>query len=433
MDLVAFAILAFALLVYALFSRSIGTTWLSPPLAFAAFGLVVGPAALGIVPFGLDAEAVRVIAEVTLVLVLFTDAARMDLRQLRRDHELPIRLLLVALPLTIIAGTVVAWLLFPTAGLATAALIAAVLAPTDAALGQAVVTDNRVPVRVRQALNVESGLNDGIVLPVVLILAALAGAGAGHHGGGEGGAGFWARFVGLQLILGPAVGIAVGVVGGRLIDWAATGKHMSEAFQGLSALGLAALSFAAAELVGGNGFIAAFAGGLAFGATIRHACDELFNFAEAEGQLLVLITFAIFGATMLPVAIANTTPAILLYAVLSLTAVRMLPTALSLVGSGVQPATVMFLGWFGPRGLASVLFALVVVEEAGLAAAGPFQAVVFWTVALSIVAHGVSAAPAAARYGGMTSTLRDQQPDCAEAKTVEELPTRVFAARQIGA
>lgn len=428
MDIVAFAVLALGLLTYALFSRTIGTTWLSPPLAFAAFGFILGPSVLGIVPFALDAEAVRLIAEVTLVLVLFTDAARMDLRQLRRDHNLPIRLLLVALPLTILLGAATAALLFPVAGIATAALVAAVLAPTDAALGQAVVTDTRVPVRIRQALNVESGLNDGIVLPIVLILAAIAGAGAGHHGDG-GGIGFWTQFVGLQLVLGPAVGVAVGVIGGRLIDWAATGQHMSESFQGLSALGLAALSFAAAELVGGNGFIAAFAGGLAFGATIRHACAELFSFAEAEGQLLVLITFAIFGAIMLPIALANTSFEVLIYAVLSLTVIRILPTAISLAGSGVNPATVIFLGWFGPRGLASVLFALVVVEEAGLANASQFQAIVFWTVALSIVAHGISAAPAAARYGRLASNMRNTQPDCPEAVVVGELPTRVFAGR----
>ncbi len=427
MDIVAFAVLALGLLAYALFSRTIGSTWLSPPLAFAAFGLVVGPSALGIVPFTLDAEAVRLVAEVTLVLVLFTDAARMDLRQLRRDHDLPIRLLLVALPLTIVLGAATAALLFPAVGLVMAALIAAVLAPTDAALGQAVVTDTRVPIRVRQALNVESGLNDGIVLPVVLILAAIAG--AGHHGGAENDAGFWVRFVGLQLLLGPAVGVAVGVVGGRLIDWAATTDHMGEAFQGLSALGLAALSFAAAELVGGNGFIAAFAGGLAFGATIRHACTELFNFAEAEGQLLVLITFAIFGATMLPVALANTSAAVLLYAVLSLTLIRIVPTAISLAGSRISPATVLFLGWFGPRGLASVLFALVVIEETSLADANRFQAVIFWTVALSIVAHGITAAPAAARYGSHATAMRDRRPDCPEAKPVDELPTRVFAGR----
>ncbi len=423
MDTGAFAILAAGLLAYAVFSRRLGAALISPPMAFTVFGLIVGPFLLGIVPFSSDAEIVRVVAEITLVLVLFTDAARIDLRQLRRDHTIPIRLLVVGLPLSIIFGTIVAAFVFPTIGLITAALVAAVLAPTDAALGQAVVSDKRVPVRIRQALNVESGLNDGIVLPVVLILAAVAGA---SHGG-DGGAGFWAKFIALQLILGPLIGAAVGVVGGRIIDWAATTGQMANAFQGLAALGLAALSFAAAEVAGGNGFIAAFVGGLAFGASTRHPCAELFDFAEAEGQLLILTTFTIFGATMLPVALAATDITVLIYAVLSLTVIRMVPTSIALIGSGLSPATHVFLGWFGPRGLASILFALVVVEEAGLADPGRFQAIIFWTVALSILAHGQTAAPAAARYGARADAMRQVRPDCPEAASVSELPTRVFA------
>ncbi len=425
MESLTFVIVAFGLLGYALVSGRLQQSAITPPMVFVAFGLIIGPGVLAVADLDVDTAVIDTLAELTLVLVLFTDAARIDLRLLWRDHNLPVRMLAIGMPLTILAGLGVAMALFDQFGLLEAALIAAVLAPTDAALGQAVVSSARVPVRIRQALSIESGLNDGIALPVVVILASFASAG---HAEASPGVDFWVRFVALQLVLGPVVGAAVGGIGGRLVDSAARAGWMTLPFQGLSALGLAIIAFAAAEVVGGNGFIAAFVAGLTLGNVVRSACTFLFEFAETEGQLLTLLTFLVFGAVMVPPAIAGFDPIVLVYAVLSLTLIRMVPVAISLIGSGVSAPTVGFLGWFGPRGLASILFALLVVEESAVAARADFLAIVVTTVLLSVVLHGLTAAPGAALYARSAAAMGRAKPDCAEAVPVSEMPTRLYGA-----
>jgi NhaP-type Na+/H+ or K+/H+ antiporter len=270
-------------------------------------------------------------------------------------------------------------------------------------------------VRIRQTINVESGLNDGIALPAVLFIAALAGA---HHGAES--ASGWINFIGLQLVVGPAVGLAIGYVGARLIDETAQRNWASTTFQGIAILALAVLSFSVAELVGGNGFIAAFVSGMVFGHVIRHACAFLFEFMESEGQLLTLITFLIFGAVLLPEGLANATPATFAYALLSLTVIRMLPVALSLLGTGVSLPTQLFLGWFGPRGLASILFVLLILEESSMLHKDTLLSTTVITVALSVVLHGISAAPLARAYG----RLADAMGTCTENESVSEMPLR---------
>ena len=424
MESLTFVVVALGLLGYALVSGRLQDSVITPPMAFVAFGLVVGPAVLDLAKLGVETAVIDILAELTLILVLFTDAARIDLRLLWRDHNLPIRMLVIGLPLTVIAGAAVAVFLFAGRfGLWEAALLAAVLAPTDAALGQAVVASERVPVRIRQALNIESGLNDGLALPLVLILASLASATHAPES-----LDFWTRFVALQLLLGPLVGVVVGFAGGRIVDAAARSGWMTLPFQGLSALGLAIIAFAAAELVGGNGFIAAFIAGLTLGNVVRSACTFLFEFAETEGQLLTLLTFLVFGAVMVPAAVPHFDLTVLIYAALSLTVIRMVPVAISLIGSGVAGSTVLFVGWFGPRGLASILFALLVIEESAVAARDEFLAIVVTTVLLSVVLHGLSAAPGAAAYGRRAATQARTRPTCAEAAPVSEMPTRVYGA-----
>jgi NhaP-type Na+/H+ or K+/H+ antiporter len=283
-----------------------------------------------------------------------------------------------------------------------------------------VVSSPLVPVRIRQALNVESGLNDGIALPVVLLLASFAGAASGAQS-----AEFWIQFAAKQVVFGPLVGIAVGYAGGRLIDAAERRGWMSESFEGLSALGIAIVAFVAAEQVHGNGFIAAFVAGLVFGNTVRHRCRFLFEFAEAEGQLLTLLTFLIFGAAMLPAALGHADAEILLYAVASLTLVRMLPMSISLIGAGLALPTHLFLGWFGPRGLASILFALLIVERMEIEHREEILLITIATVGLSALAHGLTAAPAARWYGKVTARMDD----CEETTPVTELPTRAGMVR----
>ena len=409
------AIIIGGLLTFSLVSGRLQGTVLTPPLIFVLFGLAIGAGGLGVLDVNPEHGTIHLVAEVTLILVLFSDAARMDLGRLRRDHDLPVRMLLVGLPLAIGLGTAVGAWVFPAFSLWEAALLAALLAPTDAALGQSVVTADGVPARIRQAINVESGLNDGIALPVVLLFAALASA---HAGGG--GAGEWLRFGLLQVTLGPVAGVAIGYLGARLLDSAIEREWVSEAFLGIGILSLALLAYVSAELVGGNGFIAAFVGGLVFGNTIRHPCTFLFEFMETEGQLLMLITFLIFGAILLPEGLAHMTSTTVLYAVLSLTVIRVVPVAISLVGAGVRAPTWLFLGWFGPRGLASILFVLLILEESEVPHREELLAITVVTVALSALLHGVTAAPLARRYAQRVARMGE----CEEIRPVAEIPLR---------
>ena len=299
-------------------------------------------------------------------------------------------------------------------------MAAAILAPTDAALGQAVVSSPKVPVRIRQALNVESGLNDGIALPVVLFFIHLAAVSESIID-----AGYWFDFATHQLVLGPVVGAAVGFGGGRLVEWGGRSRWMSHNFQQISAIALSLLAFAGAEAVEGNGFIAAFVAGLVLGNTAKQACTCLIEFAEAEGQLLTLSAFFVFGVAEIGPTIGALTVPLVLYAVLSLTLIRMVPVSLSLLGTGLRAPTHVFLGWFGPRGLASILYIFLVLEESGLQGGDEIFTVVMCTVLLSIFAHGMSAWPASNWYARHAERRREIEPDCAEAKPVEEMPVRV--------
>jgi len=415
MDLRPLAIIVGGLLLYSLVSGRLRGTIVTAPLVFILFGFAVGSGGLNVAEIDVGHSAIHVIAEFTLILVLFTDAARIDLDRVRLDHNLPTRMLIIGLPLAIVAGTFVAALLFPVLSLWEAALLAALLAPTDAALGQSVISARAVPVRIRQAINIESGLNDGIALPAVLLLAALAGTGQDAAQAGE-----WIRFGLLQVVIGPLAGVVTGYLGARLLDTAIENGWTSTAFQGIGILSLAVLTYVVAELIGGNGFIAAFVGGMVFGHSIRHPCTFLFEFMESEGQLLVLITFLIFGAALLPEGIAHLDPTVILYSVLSLTVIRMLPIAISLFGSGLTLPSQFFLGWFGPRGLASILFVLLILEESDVPHRDELLAITVVTVALSALLHGVSAAPLARRYG----RLVDRMGECEESRPAAELPLR---------
>jgi NhaP-type Na+/H+ or K+/H+ antiporter len=416
MDLVSLAIIVGGLLLYSLVSGRLQGTIVTAPLVFIIFGFAVGTGGFDLAKIDVDHSAIHVIAEFTLILVLFTDAARIDLDRVQLDHNLPTRMLVIGLPLTIIAGLVVALWLFPEFSIWEAALLAALLAPTDAALGQSVISSQAVPVRIRQAINVESGLNDGIALPAVVLFAALASTSQGVSQAGE-----WIRFGLLQIIVGPLAGITVGYVGARLLDMAIERGWTTSSFQGIGILALAMLIYVVAELVGGNGFIAAFVGGMVFGHSIRNPCTFLFEFMESEGQLLMLITFLIFGAALLPEGIALFNSSILVYAVLSLTVIRMLPIAISLLGSGLGLASHLFLGWFGPRGLASILFVLLILDESDVPHRDELLAVTVLTVALSALLHGVSAAPLGRIYG----RLAERKGECEESRLVTELPLRV--------
>lgn len=387
------ALLALLFLAFALGSRKLSGSIVTGPMLFAAVGFAIGPQVLGWVEIQISDSVIHAIAEVTLVVVLFTDAASTNFSRFRRAGNLPLRMLLIGMPLAMGLGTLAALGLFPAWSLWEAALLAAILTPTDAALGQSVIENERIPDRIRTAIGSESGLNDGLALPLILLFAALA------SGGADRGGTYWLEFVGYQIVLGPLAGIAIGYSGGRLTALADANGWMTDWAEGIAATAVALGAFMLAEAVHGNGFLAAFAGGLAFGAGLGRKCRFLYEFQETEAHMLVLITFTLVGAMLLPAAMQHLTPACFLFSIFALTVMRMLPIAISLAGLRLDIHTMTFVGWFGPRGLASVLFLLIVMESTDLPRESELMAAVALTVALSIVVHGISAAPWARIYG----------------------------------
>ncbi|MGY1802191.1 cation:proton antiporter [Blastococcus sp. SYSU D00922] len=362
---------------------------LTAPMAFVAVGALLG--ATGVVGSADVVPALRPLVEITLVWVLFSDAARVPLGELRSDAARCVRLLAIGLPLTVLAGWGLAAWLVPGLGVWTALLLGAALAPTDAALGVPVVTDPAVPADVRRLITVESGLNDGIATPVVLIALA----GAASAAGLADAPGLPEAL--LQLLVGAGAGLAVGAGGGRLLRRSRERGWAAEGFAGIAVLALALAAYGAALAAHGNGFVAAFCAGLAFGATAGPRGPAELAFTEQTGTLVSLLVWTAFGAVAVPIMVDRASASAVLYAVLSLTVVRMVPVALALAGARLTRATVAFVGWFGPRGLASLLFALLALEELG-PAADEVVAVIALTVLLSVVAHGASAGPLAARY-----------------------------------
>jgi NhaP-type Na+/H+ or K+/H+ antiporter len=388
------AIVAAAVLGVAAFSARLSDSPVTPSLAFMLLGLLVGGEVLGGLEISSTDATVRTLAEAALTLVLFTDAARIDLRALRQGGGVPARLLGVGLPLTIVAGTGAAALCFGGLTLGEAAIVAVILAPTDAALGQAVVTSRAIPTRWRQGLNVESGLNDGICVP--LLFAAVAAADVESHiSGGRGPGTLLLEEIGYGALGGIVAGCLVALV---VVEAGRRGLIDDLWRQIVPAAG-AALAYGIAVALDGSGFIAAFVAGLVFRGLAREDPARIDLLSEQVGDALGGVTFLLFGAILLGPALSAITPTLVLYALLSLTVVRMLPVAISMIGTGARAPTVALLGWFGPRGLASIVFALIVVEESHLPGQELIVTVVYLTVGLSVVLHGVSAAPLARRYG----------------------------------
>lgn len=393
MELTTIAVVSGLLFAFSLISRRVDGSVITAPLAFAAAGFVGSASYLDLIAINVEHQSIHLVAEVTLILVLFSDAARINLRNLRREHNLPVRMLGFGLPLTILTGTAFAAWMFPSFRIWEAALLAALLAPTDAALGQVVVSAQSIPLRIRQAINIESGLNDGIALPAVLMLATFSSLMMMDTDTGR-----WIQFAMLQVTLGPLTGVLVGHIGARLLDGAAARGWSSTPFEGIGTLSLAILSFILAEQIGGNGFISAFVAGAAFGHGLKVRSAFLFEFMDSQGQLLMLISFLAFGATLLPEGLHGITFTEIAYATLSLTIIRMLPIALSLLGSGIRWPSYLFLGWFGPRGIASILFLLLILEQEDIPHRSQIFSITVLTVAMSIVLHGISAAPLSRWY-----------------------------------
>jgi sodium/hydrogen antiporter len=384
---------AAVLLGFAAISRRLDGTMITPAIVFTGAGLVLGSDVLGLVDVEPHGHTIRLLAEATLGLVLFADASRIDIGALRREAGVPVRLLGIGLPLTILAGTLVALPLLGELAFLEAAVLAVVLAPTDAALGQAVVTEERLPSRIRQGLNVESGLNDGICVPLLFIALAAAEVEASEESGSGA-----VRLVAEQIGYGVVGGIVGGVAAAGVLLTAGRRGWIDGAWLQVVPLAGAALAYGVALGLDGSGFIAAFVGGGVYGVLRRRFADEAEHLLEEAGAALNGLTFLVFGAVLVVPAFEAVSAPAVAYAVLSLTVVRMVPVAVATLGTGARWPTVLFLGWFGPRGLASIVFAAIVVEEADLPHTQAIVSTTLVAVTLSVLAHGATASPLVRRY-----------------------------------
>jgi NhaP-type Na+/H+ or K+/H+ antiporter len=387
--------------IYGAVAVWLGRFSITMPIIFVAVGAFLGPR--GLVSAG-DAE---LLIEMTLALLLFADASTLAFRQVRDDPGPPARLLLIAMPLIVALGGLIAYGLFPGEGLGFALLLAAILAPTDAALGMPIFNNPRVPVRIRRALNVESGLNDGIAAPLVALFIAMALAYETPRAGG------WLLSALGEIGIGLGVGAAAGLLGGWLFATADKRGWTSATGEQIGNLALAMFAFWTAKDLGGNGFVAAFVGGILFGHATRERLHVATEFTETAGTLLSLFVWAAFGANLVPPLLGAFNPLSLLYALLSLTVIRSIPVAISLLGARLRPDTILIMGWFGPRGLASVVFALMAYESFHEAGRGPnlLADTAAWTILLSVVLHGISAVPLANWYARRLETADSAAPE----------------------
>ncbi len=386
-------LVALVFLGYALLARRLDRWSITAPIVMVLAGALLGAGYLDVLPVVPETEPIKLVTELTLALILFADASTVPLRQAEADAGFPGRLLGIGLPLTIGLGTVAARLVFPSVSWAEAALISAILAPTDAALGITVVTNPAVPARVRRVLNIESGLNDGIATPFVTVLLAVVVAGAADDG--------WVGDSFFDLARGILIGVGIGLAGGWAVRRAASRDWTTPLSDELMVLSLALLSYGTAVTNSGNGFVAAFVAGLVFGAASRGQMARATEFTDTVGLFSSFLVWIIFGAAFVgPVINAGVHPRPVVYAVISLTVVRMVAVVVSLTGDRLRRDTVGFIGWFGPRGLASVVFTLIAFDAlVGRPEAQSLVEVTTWTILLSVLAHGLSSGPLAAWYG----------------------------------
>jgi NhaP-type Na+/H+ or K+/H+ antiporter len=388
------AIFALFVFCYTLIAGRLERAPASGPIVFVASGFLMGPLVLGWFDGSVSRTELRMLADLTLAVILFVDAANADLAVLKRQFRLPARMLFLGLPGVIILGTLTAAFLFDNLSLFEAAILGTMLAATDAALGKAVITNQAVPTQIREGLNFESGLNDGLCVPILLVFIALAIA-----GGSEGGGTLHAiQLVIEELGIGLLVGLGLTAAGAWAMRWCRDQGWLTEVWKQITVVALAIACFAVAQSLHGSGYIAAFVGGLLFGFKAKKATHRLVLASEGIGETLALLTWFIFGAAVIGRYIEFVTWEMLVYAVLSLTVIRMLPVFVSLAGTGESLGSKLFLGWFGPRGLASIVFAIIVLEK-GVPGGKFIATVVAVTVVFSLVAHGISANPLARLMG----------------------------------
>ncbi|MFC3121191.1 cation:proton antiporter [Agaribacter flavus] len=378
---------------YTMLAKSLSSSVITAPMVFIALGATMHYS--GLLEVHDSEEILHLIAEIALIVLLFLDASQINLKHLRKQNTWPIRMLLIGLPLSIALGVLAGFVFFPEWPWAMVALVAAVMAPTDAALGEAVVSNKAVPESERQSLTVESGLNDGLALPIILFFASVL----AMTSSPENDKLTWLIFGASQVAIGAIVGLFMGWSSGHSFILAEARKMTSNVYEGIGVLALTGTSYLLATLLGGNGFISAFVAGLVFGNKVKGHCRFIYQFTESEGQILVWSAFTIIGLGLLPEAIQHLSLPVALYILVSLLLVRPLAIYVSLIGTKTRPITRLFMGWFGPRGLATALFALIVSKDILGEYGHALIVVAINAVWISTLLHGITAAPAAKWYG----------------------------------
>jgi len=393
MNPISIILLSIFVVAFGLVSKRLEKSIITPAIAFVLFGIFTGPQVLGIIDLASLKGFLHGFAQITLVLILFTDAAKMDISKAGREFSLAMRLLWIGMPLTMIVGAFIGAVMFPFLGFWGAAVLATILAPTDAALVQPVITNKNLPSHIRQTINIESGLNDGLALPFVLFTMACLGLASHEHP-----LDYWLVFLGKQIVLGPLVGLAAGFAGGKIVHVFLKKQWMNAGFQQISALAMAVMIYYLAEEIGGNGFLAVFCGGLIMSRTCTEVCGQMYEFMETQGLLLKLFIFFIFGNAVIGVSLGWINWQIILYGLLSLTVIRMMPVFIGLIKTGLSLKDKFVLGWLGPRGLTSNLFAFLVLERVDIPHHEIIFTVVVLTVFMSILLHGLTASPLSRWY-----------------------------------
>lgn len=388
-------IVTLVVLGYGYYSKYLANLNISGPMIFTSIGIFLSPVGFNLVELNLNAEIIKITAEIALIVILFSDASNLKLKKLKLEWKIPFRLLFIGLPITIVFASLMAKIIFPAEVTIYLVLMALLLAPTDAALGKAVVLDKRVPQKIRDSINIESGLNDGIVFPMLLGVIALITAEQTSTDNTN-----WFIYIAQQVVFGAIIGSFVGYVNAKLSLKTIKKDRVEASYKNLIPIAIAIFSYYVAEHLGGNGFIAAFFSGMLLGNYNDELRENVENFAESESELLVLISFMVFGLTFIPQTIAFWDFNVFVYSIFSLSILRMIPVAISLIGTKLDFATVLFIGWFGPRGIASILYVLIVVDEViSIKTHETVYAVVTLSILLSVFLHGISARPLVALYG----------------------------------
>ena len=380
------AIMTLFAFVFSLIAGRVERSAVSGPIIFIAFGLLAGPFGLGILDLDVRAVELRVVVDLTLALVLFIDAANADLTTLRSHATIPRRMLLIGLPLCIALGAATGMVIFPDISVFEICILATILAATDAALGKGVVSNKTVPARIREGLNAESGLNDGMCVPVLLVFLALA----TGTGGEDGSTQLALKLVAREIGIGLAVAVVLTLAAVKLLTLSIRRGWLNEVWGQIPVVTLALACFTLAQTLHGSGYIAAFVGGLLFGHFAKDKTHKLVMAGEGIAELLAMFTWLIFGAAVMGQYWIGMTPDIVIYSLLSLTLIRMLPNLIALAGTGEKLEAKLFLAWFGPRGLASIVF-FIIVANADLPNESVLGHVVVCTITLCVVAHGLTA------------------------------------------